>query len=359
MSENQILKFDWRARPTLHEQDRRVPVANLEKVDAFNLLQPLLGNKLLDGSLRVVDVLNGCRHHCDTCYADSIFPTKIFTLDSWVRLSSENRYIRMLQGNSYRKGSIGDVLNHPQGIEIIKVSLETTEEKHKQYPLKIFTNYRKNMDSKIDSLIDMAIAYPERIILNISLPLNKNSVVNRQFVQYVMNRREIFRQDYSLDNNGLIEYISETNFPNIFVHDVSRPRPYYKFKEDPSPLDMTGRRLVDELIPASVDTSGSIMGNEEYLFAYRGLVKLYFNPDGLWLVVYTTAYESYTTKIFTLVTPENVSLFSNLSFHFEFPQPPNWNSAFTRRMSLEEARELKYVKDYGRKKMKQGRIVRK
>lgn len=88
----------------------------------------------------------------------------------------------------------------------------------------------------------------------------------------------------------------------------------------------------------------------ERTFVNRGLSKTLFNPDGLWLKVYATTVESYTTFLYAKFSPENVDLLSRIPYHPDFPIPSSWpggrgtkNSDYAQDMekARENYRELK------------------
>ena len=98
----------WLAVPSVLPPRNRISkkeIASKGSVDAYELLGPLLGNKTLNQTLRTVDILNGCGHHCDTCLADAALPNRMFSFESIQRIFSDERFINMLQPDSLRFGS--------------------------------------------------------------------------------------------------------------------------------------------------------------------------------------------------------------------------------------------------------------
>jgi hypothetical protein len=129
-------KLEWTPIPSKDLPTRRRSMEELMKngqVDAEKLIAPLLGNPILDQTLRTIDVLNGCGHQCDVCLADSALPSKIFSYDSLERLFSNKDFLRMLQPDSLRFGSSGDVADHPRAGEIIAMVLEQTKSREREY----------------------------------------------------------------------------------------------------------------------------------------------------------------------------------------------------------------------------------
>ncbi|KKT72378.1 MAG: hypothetical protein UW68_C0039G0016, partial [Candidatus Collierbacteria bacterium GW2011_GWB1_44_6] len=136
--------FLWLAVPSLNPPQKRLNQSELlihGSVDALEALGSLLGNPTLTHSLRTSDVLVGCDRQCPVCLAAAAFPSKIFTFESLQRLYRHNTFLQMLDVQSHRFGSSGDILDHPQGPEIVEMALRETEGK-KHFQIKVYTNYR-------------------------------------------------------------------------------------------------------------------------------------------------------------------------------------------------------------------------
>ena len=335
----------WLAVPSIMPPIERLPIGEIQQkgqVDAYELLIPLLGNRILDGTLRTIDVLNGCGHRCDTCLADSALPSRMFSYDSLERLFSDDRFLGMLQPDSIRFGSSGDILDHPQGVEIIKMALQKTlsldakrqtESAGKErFKIKIFTNYRPKTESQLDELIALAEQYPERVRLTISLPFNKNDAVNRKFTGFVEARPGVFKDSYTVGEDGLLETgYGSTHLRNVGVQDIRHPRLLF----------MIGRVLSKEANASRVAEYDMVEGDRETSFRDRGLVKTYLNADALWLMIYATPYESHTSRVFTPITPQNIDVLSKLPYHHDFPTPPNWSGGTGHEKSWSIAQNLK------------------
>ena len=316
----------WVATPILTPPLKRISRREIYtegSVDAYELLGPFLGNKILDKTLRTADILNGCGHHCDTCLADASLPTRMFSLGSMQNLFADDRFINMLQSDSLRFGSSGDILNHPQAIDIIKAALQGTipldkkrvGEEGLRHIIKIFTNYRPNTEAQIDELMELALQNPKRIALCLSLPLNRKDGVNIRFQEFIKSRPQFFGGKWETHDDGMLLLQGKNEkLPNVSIQDVRYP----------FPLFMVGRVLSKEANAGRVKERDMVGGERETFFRDRGLVKTYLNPDALWLMIYATLYESHTGRVFTPLTPKNLEAFSHLPYHPDFPAPPNW-----------------------------------
>ncbi len=318
----------WFPIPTRSEKREFTPLRVLEAsglIDAHQLLEPFLDNPIFVQTLRTIDVFNGCRHVCDTCLADALPPTKMFTLHSLEALFSDPRFINMLQKDSLRFGSSGDLLNHPQAITIATLALEATQSLHQErlkqtedkkgHRLKIMTNYRLNNELEIDKLIELGEANPDRLRITISLPLNRKDTVNHQFSSFVINRPHLFDpKKLKYDKDGLIDLTSWYSKNRILgIQDVRHPFLLFNI----------GRTLPDEVRREKV-SDGKLAENDSRLEEQSGLVKTYLNPEALWLQMYVDRQHSHTTRLFTPFTSENVNALSHLPFHPDFTTPPNW-----------------------------------
>jgi hypothetical protein len=313
----QVDAMGWYAHPKIGDPNvarGKKVLAEEGMVDAFALVEPMLGNRTLDGTLRQVDVLNGCAHHCDTCCVDAPFPSTMFTYDSLVRLFDDTRFIQMLQ-NSLRFGAVGDILNHPQGVEIVSIALEST--RGTVDTVKIYTNYRRHTEDKIDALIELAGQNADRLKVIISLPLNRRDNVNFAFQEYVRNRPQYFDvSGLSTWEDGMYFFFGDgPRLDNIVVQDVRHPRLLFR----------TGRVLSDAALKGRVEshdfvdpeTSGATHGQSS-------LVKTYLNPDALWLKIYATIANSHTTSTYTVLTADKLGVLTYLQWHPDFPIPPRW-----------------------------------
>jgi hypothetical protein len=290
------------------------------QVDAVQVMKPFLGDKTFNQSLRTVDVLNGCGHQCDVCLADAALPSKIFSEDSLQRLFSDGDFLQMLQPDSLRFGSSGDILDHPAALNIVLMVLDQTKpvddfrmaRERRHHQIKIFTNYRPHTEKAIDRLVEMALQNPDRLDVVISLPFNRKDVVNKKFGDYVKVRPGIFGE-YSVGDDGLVK-LYQTKIQNVEIQDVRHP----------GVLFMNGRILGDKANNGRVKDLDFVDRDGETEFCTRGFSKVYLNPDGFWLNLYTTPYESHTGRLFTILTPRNASVLTQTPFHPDFPTPPNW-----------------------------------
>ncbi len=323
----QIAAMGWFATPNLYPVASRKSRKDLQEngeVDAMAVVTPFLGNPILNGSLRTMDFLNGCGKHCDTCLADAPLPSRIFGVASLARLWRNQDFLDMLQPDSFRVGSSGDISDHPYAIPLVKLILEATDymhrkrtvEKKQPYKIKIYTNYRMKNEQFLDELLEIARA-SRRLYVTVSLPLNRATTVSQQFELYVRNRSSIFSSlTGRRDERGIMLWNHQTNNSNIFVQDVN------SFGRTMRPIFFNGRILSEKLIKQlgmHEDPNYALKG-----YYHRSAVKPYLNPDGLWMMIYATLIQSHTCRVFTPLTPENVPALSRLGFHPDFPTPPNW-----------------------------------
>lgn len=349
--------FDgWYATPSINPPQKWLSQKEIlvdGAVDVYALLEPFLGNHLFDQTLRVMDVANGCGRHCGTCLADSQLPSKIVDFQSYLKLLSDDRYISMLQPDSFRFGSSGDILDHPFGPEIVKATIEATANLHEKrvkenpdqkHKISVFSNYLPKNEEKLDELIEIAINNPDRMRLCISLPFNKTDVINRKFVDYVLKRPDIFGNVHRYDQYGLIETgWGSTLVKNVNIQDVRHP--YLLFR--------MGRNLAPEVNAGRVSHYDIVSEDRELAFSDKGLVKLYLNPDALWLMGYVTPVESHTNRVYTPVNSKNVYSISHLPYHPDFPTPPNWPGGSGVEKSIDVADKMKkQAKRYPYREMK-------
>lgn len=326
----------WVAVPSINPPPERLPQREIQvdgKVDAFKLMEPFLGNRVLDQTLRTIDVLNGCGHHCDVCLADAALPSRMFSFDSFKRLFQDKRFLYMLQPDSVRFGSSGDILDHPRGVEIVEIVLEATKpldeermkKEGKHHRVKVFTNYRPNLGEQLDKLIEIAKKNPDRFDLTISLPFNKKDSINAKFMDYIEARPELFAGVTERGEDGLLREASKTLLKNVGIQDVRHPRLLFVY----------GRIMSKEANAGRVSEWDMVGGDSEFSFRDRGFVKTFLNPDALWLMIYATTYESHTERVFTPLTVSNLEAFSHLPWHYDFPKPPNWPGKMRERTSAE------------------------
>lgn len=331
----------WFAVPTFKSPNRHLSTdyfATEGSVDAFELIKPLLGNRILNGTLRTMDFMDGCRNLCDVCLAGAVHPSKMFSYQSIRRLFHNRQFLRMLQPDSLRFGSSGDILNHPQAIEIILLALKQTRfldrarrqrtKGTKRHIVRIYTNYRPGNEDKLDQLLALAIIFPHRLRITISLPLNKTDVVNDKFIEYARLRGIIFGK---IKMNG--SCFAYTNFKNIHIQDVRHPRMLFN----------SGRTLSEKYLRGRVEDYDYCEADRESNYSQRGFVKTYFNPAALWLMIYTTMKESHTVRTFTPLNTQNLEVLSLLPYHPDFPTPPNWPGGSHEERSERRARYLKRV----------------
>ncbi len=325
----------WYSTPVIYNVQSRVSRESLSSsgaVDAYALMAPFFDNPILKGTIRMMDVLNGCGRQCDTCLAAAAIPSKMFTAESLERLFSEPKFIEMLSPK-LRIGSAGDVQDHPEAVKITQMILEKTGDKK----IKIVTNYRPNDEEKLLGLVGLALKYPERFHLTISLPLNKTLEVNDRFYEFIKGHKDVFANLFFSSDLMPGEPRNNRKIENISVFDVSKSVGVYKI----------GRVLATGP-NARTDKSNNDLGESATMYSQRGFVKVQLNPDALWLMVYATMKESHTTRLYTPLTNQNVGLFSKLPWHPDFTTPPNWAGGKGERNDTNAFAEIKRDKANGK-----------
>ena len=338
----------WVAVPSYGNSQKRVGALSLRPdaaVDILDRIQDLLGDPRLHGTLRTIDVFDGCGNHCSTCLADSANLSKMVTLDSLARAFSNPCFLAMLQPDSLRIGSSGDLIDHPQAVEILKIVLEATrgldqaqsgsESRHHQ--IKIYTGFRPNKAAQLDCILELACQNPDRMRVKVSLPLNKKDTINTRFLEYARQRPHFFGREepnpYSADYPRF-PGIERRGEDVINVIDVRHPMV----------LLMMGRVMDEQWLAEKVPPKNRVLaGVRELDFQYRGLAKTYLNADGLWLMMYATTYESHTSRVFTPLTASNLEYLARVPYHPDFPTPPNWpggRGQVKKNMRPEELRHL-------------------
>jgi hypothetical protein len=327
LDDKAIMDLGWHAVPIINKSHKRLSrqeVATQGQVDAVALLSPLLTDRKLVQTLRTMDISNGCGMQCDTCLADAALPTKQFSFESLERLFHDEKFLEMLQPDSLRIGSSGEITDHPRALDIVKMILEATKQldavrmsqSGKHYQVKVFTNYRHLTEQFIDGLLELAKTEP-RLNVCISLPLNRTDTVNRQFDQYALSKPDIFGPYVkNKDQTGLIRWGGMTTLRNVLIQDVRHTDSLY----------MGGRVLSNEQLQRIRDMELEDVYYDSLSrdYGHRGFAKTYLNPDGLWCMVYGTGFTSHTNRSFTQISPQYLNALSHLPYHYDFPTPPNW-----------------------------------
>lgn len=198
-----LLVPKWYPHPALEPTPKRLTREELQanQIDAVKVMELFLGNKIFDGTLRIMDVANGCGHQCDTCFADAVLPSALFSSSSLNQLFGNENFLRMLSPDSFRVGSAGDIADHPEAVKIAGMILEKTTKIDKQrleaenthHVLKIFTNFRHRDEEKIVELVRLAEKSNDRLDIVISLPNNITDTVNKQFKDFALRHAKILQ----------------------------------------------------------------------------------------------------------------------------------------------------------------------
>jgi hypothetical protein len=284
-----------------------------------------------------MDVFDGCLNHCDTCLARALFPKRRFSYVSLKKLFKDKRFLRMLQEDSLRFGSSGDILNHPDAIKIIRMVLWETRildqrlrkktKNRRRHVIKIYTNYRTNQEKQLIELLSLASRHKARLKVVISLPLNRSDSINRKFGDFVKKQRKFFEKP-KYHSDGMVK--AHPKLPNVYTQDVRHPTIIFT----------TGRSIETNFLKTKKLECSLVNNDREYEYRHRGMVKTYFNPSALWLMIYTTIYESSTTRVFTPFNLKNLKTFSWLPWHKDFDLPTHWKGPLGVEKSNKKVKQL-------------------
>lgn len=363
----------WLSYPYKAPQDKPIGSEQLIEVDALELLEPLLDTPELFGTVDFIDLFNGCNTHCDTCLLDSQYPTRMFSHGSLDALFKDERLVRMLFATAFRFGLAGDPLDHPQAVKIIKHILKETEVLHRKvkehlsyvYPpyfkflahqVIVFTNYRSHKDGALVELIELAQQNKDRMRVVISLPLQRNDSVQKQFARFVQDHPHLFGKPDKQHISSLGTLVNtdfiERKLGNVSVSDVRR-----------STVLMTGRILASRFLKGRVEKHRRIVNEDEAeMMQKRGTIRgILLNPDGLWLWLNATLYESHTGFVFTPITSENIGLLSQIP-HFYMQNEyalelPNWHGPMAHLSKVNINRRIQEALQSGKPKKKPSEII--
>lgn len=321
--------FPWYDVPSLYPPKERISRQKIQdnSVDVLTLLDEFLGNKVLTRSIRVLDLLTGCNKQCDVCLAKAALPSTIFSYEGLYHAFQNREFLNLLQPDSLRSGSAGDSLDHPQAPQIFRMILEATDfleyqrnKKEKHHVLKIFANFRPLETDALDEMLQLALDYPERVRFVISLPVMKNDTINDLFRKYASDK---YRRDFFKFNR---DDTVDGKLWCVVVQDVRHYTGFWRIGRVPDKryLSRKGLYVYD--------------GNRRTHYEDRGLVKVYLNPDALWLFIYGTMKHSSTARIFTPLNDDILDIFSYLPWHPHFPTPPNWPGGKGQEYSIEQAK---------------------
>jgi hypothetical protein len=320
MTARGVEEMGWYAHPKLGAPREGPRASEMTVVDAQALLEPLIARRVLRRSLRTMDLLNGCARQCETCCADAPVPTKRFSSESLKGLFADRRFLALLQRDSLRIGSVGDLLNHSQGIEILKMMLAATTPRDVDR-IKVYTNYLPQHEAQLDELIALSEKYAERLYLVVSLPLNRSDAINRAFEEYAGRRPRYFQPGLQY-RDGLHRFF-QASLRNVAINDVRHM----------SEILNTGRMLSTAARRKSLrdETAVVVPPRVGLQVEQRSVAKVFLNPDALWLKVYATMCESHTMHAYTPLSPQTLSLLQYVPYHSDFRTPPRWRggNAFT------------------------------
>jgi hypothetical protein len=303
--------------PALAVPKMHLPEVEISRnqTDIYQIMSQFFETPELKGSLRVADLSTGC-DNCSTCYMDSPPESSRMTAVSWEKLVNEPKFLEILSPDHFRFGSAGDILNHPDGVSMVRSLLTATEPLHaklrkdnKSYYLKFVVNYRPNRETQLTELLEMCLDNPVRTEITVSLPRNRNPNTLNAFTGYMVKNSRFFPDPLWQENF----YMGQIDGATEKIRAVKIKVP-----------DVIGRVLAEDTDRHHRFGKYYQTGIKPYDFAQRGLTSILLNSDGLWQIIYATSFDSRTTKIFIPLTPVNIPWLSRLPWHGDFPKPPNW-----------------------------------
>lgn len=292
--------------PCMSEMGReRERERGIESIDISERLEPLLSDpdflNLYKGSIRTMDLLDGCTRQCAYCYADAQKPTEMMSAQSILKLLDDERFIQLLRKDKFRLGSSGDCCDHPEIVSIVRTFIEQCPQK----TIEVWTSYRRKDKAKVEELLKFVKQYgSDRFKLLVSLDPYNEKVFLEDFGDLFYRDEETdCLEPYDKD----FEYI--LNVFGAFVHTSGRA----KGGKDVKDIKVTESNV--RISFAKAFKQAGKTGAEN--------CSVHLNTN-LWLKQYVPLDESHTSATYTQITPENFKELSQIPYHPDFETPPNW-----------------------------------
>lgn len=253
----------------------------------------------LNGRVDYIDDVSGCLPQCQVCIFDVRKPTAMFASNISGLVES-----KLLSEQRIRKGFAGNLTDHPECLSMTEELLQQTNAN-----LTLFSNYRPYYKEKIRPFIEMA-RVNNQVDLVISIPANDDYEELREscdqwmvdlgldsFIERSSQGDYLFTRDREVCENGIgVKCVPEGSF---YVGGRAREgdvRDYNKFW-------YSGGRFRKHL-------------RDKIDFERRGLIRGFLlNPDGLWVVIYATGFESHTGLVYVKVSQENISQLTRIPMY--------------------------------------------
>lgn len=261
---------------------------DFEAVDILSVLEPVLGDPRLIGTVTGIDSNNGCRTLCQTCFTDALSPTKGISRASWEKAWGDKNFQRLFSG-SFRWGRVADAGDDKDVAERVQTVLQYCPGLN----IGLLVNYRKYKEERILELIDLA-RRENCLCLTISLPLNRDDQPQRDFELLAIRHLSDLR--FESRTSGL-QVATLPNGGSIEINDL---------RQAGNKVAGLGR------ITAGQDKIDQFVGIEEYDFALRGLSGIHLNPEGLWLQTWVTRFESHTACVWTPLDERTINILSQI-----------------------------------------------
>ncbi len=334
-----ISSLPWVVAPSIDCRRQGTLVqSGIKKKSLLETAEWILDDGRFNGVIRVIDGANGCGYAatneslgvragngCDTCLVDAPLISSIFTKESVQDALSEPKFIDKLRSRKVRIGSQANLLDLKDAGIIAKTMIEKLALSGRQVDL--WVNYRRRYTNRLDELVDLCRFYGESGImrLHISLPINRQLSVNRDFDEYSIKRRiypetvDSVRDKFGLLNHGIIR--NKVIVHGLVIEDVRH------FSD--CPLTHTGRGLErSELIEMGIAGEREEHGGNGLInFAQRELGNVMINPDGIWFRLLLTKMESLSALGFLRLNQANIDFaFVSLKQHPDFNDHDNSNN---------------------------------
>lgn len=299
----------WFPYPSLIGYQERK--GQIQEVDILEKTAWALADPRMRGVVMAIDAANGCLTQCDTCVRDTPKTSLSISRESWDEAWKTQSFIDFFDGR-FRWGDCADPSDHKDVVERTTAMMNNCPKLF----LEMLVNFRKYKKDRLAGLIDL-LRKNERINLCISLPLHRNRKPQEDFLQFE-------REFLTTDNVNLIGYSGRrsgriNNMGGLEVNDLREPY---------NTVDWLGR-IVAPRYYAGVK---EILRDDPDDFCRRGNTYIYLNPEGFFIEVSVTPFQSYTGTVYTPLNERTIGLLQKLPLaqkgYFNWPGGSSVNSNF-------------------------------
>lgn len=242
------------------------------------------------GVVTATDSANGCLTQCDTCVRDAPKTSLVISRESWNK-SWQTQAFRDFFDGRFRWGDCADPSDHKD----VAARAATVLENVPLLGLEMLVNFRKFKIDRLTKLVDL-LRSNERIHLCISLPLNRNRKPQEDFIQF---EKELL----TADDVNLIEHSGRrsgrvNSMGGLEINDLRKPD---------NTVDGLGR-----IVALKYSQGREITMNDPDDFCRRGNTYVYLGPEGFFVEVSVTPYQSYTGTVYTPLNERTIDLLQKL-----------------------------------------------